>query len=59
MCVCVCLFLHLSEDQHESLTNAFGSFLGSEDILAGPHYVVRLFECYDLVLGLGLELSLG
>ncbi len=54
VCVCVCVivcYLHLSEDQHEYLTNRMRSFLGSEDILAGPHHVARLFEGYNLVLG--------
>ncbi len=55
--VCVFLYLHLSEDQRESFPNGVISFLGSEDILAGPHYVARLFEGSDLVLR--LELSLG
>ncbi len=61
MCVCVCVFLylHLSENQREFLTKGVRLFLGSEDILAGPHYVTRFFEGKDLVLALGLELGLG
>ncbi len=46
LCVCVCkfLYLHLSKDQCKFLTNGVRSFLGSEDILAGPQNVFRLFE---------------
>ncbi len=44
VCVCVFWYLHLSEDQCEFLTNGVRSFVGSEDILVGPHYVARLFE---------------
>ena len=41
VCVCVCVYLYLphTEDQNEFLTNKVRSFLGSEDILAGPHFV--------------------
>ncbi len=59
VCVCVVLYLHLSEDQQEYLPVGVKSFLGSEDIFTGPHYVARLFEGLDLGLGLDLALSLG
>ncbi len=44
VCVCVCMCVLVLEDQCEFLTNEVRSFLGSEDILVGPHYVARLFE---------------
>ncbi len=44
VCVCVCVCFVLSEDQQKFLINRMRSFLGSEDILAAPHYVARFFE---------------
>ncbi len=55
VCLCVFSYLHLSEDRLEFLTNGVRSFLGRENILAHPHYVVRLFEGLHLVLGLELR----
>ncbi len=45
VCVCVCSCTCTSVMTGVSFQpNGVRSFLGSGDILAGPHYVARLFE---------------
>lgn len=56
VCSCTCYIL---STKLCILLTKWGHFLGSENILAGPHNFKNLFEGNDLVLNSGLELGLG
>lgn len=43
LCVCVCLYMLCIWYQIVHLTNKARTFLGSKDILGGPHNLERVF----------------
>ena len=56
VCVSLSLFLELLHTEYKNLhsTANVRTFLERDDILTAPHNFKRLFQGFDLVLGLGL-----